>query len=149
MDAATFDLVEALGAERGRSLAIVERTGRQGEMTPLHVHPEDELVHVLEGALTLFVDDERIRLEAGDAFEAPRATPHTLVVESREARYLSATLARSATRYEDFLRAVAVPSHASSWEVSGDASRLAAIAAPNGIEVLGAPGAAVTRRVEG
>ena len=149
MDAATFDLVETLGAERGRSLAIVERTGRQGEMTPLHVHPEDELVHVLEGALTLFVDDERIRLEAGDAFEAPRATPHTLVVESREARYLSATLARSATRYEDFLRAVAVPSDASSWEVSGDASRLAAIAAPNGIEVLGAPGAAVTRRVEG
>jgi quercetin dioxygenase-like cupin family protein len=149
MDAAMLAFVEALGAERGRSLAVVERTGRQGEMTSLHVHPEDELVHVLEGALTLFVADERIRLEAGDAFAAPRASPHTLVVESSEARYLSATLARSATRYEDFLRAVAVPSDASSWEESGDASRLAAIAAPNGIDVLGAPGAAVTRRVEG
>ena len=118
-------------------------------MIPLHVHPEDEVVHVLEGVLTLFVDEERIRLEAGDSFVAPRAIPHTLGVESRDARYLSATLARSATRYEDFLRAVAVPGEASSWEESGDASRLAAIAAPNGIEVLGAPGAAVTRRVEG
>ena len=112
-------------------------------MTPLHVHPEDEVLYVLEGALTLFVNDERVRLEAGDAFTAPRAIPHTLVVDSREVRYLSATLARSATRYEDFLRAVAVPGEesSSSWQESGDASRLAAIAAPNGIGVLGEPGA--------
>jgi quercetin dioxygenase-like cupin family protein len=150
MDDATFDLVEALGADRGRSFAVVERTGRQGEMTPLHVHPEDELVYVVEGALTLFVNEEPVRLDAGDAFLAPRAIPHTLGVESRAVRYLSATVARSATRYEDFLRAVAVPGEASSWKESGDASRLAAIAAPNGIEVLGGPGAlAVTRRVEG
>jgi hypothetical protein len=65
-------------------------------------------------------------------------------------RYLSATVARSAARYEDFLRAVAVPAETSSWEKSGDSSRLAAIAAPNGIDVLGGPGAvSVTRRVEG
>lgn len=112
-------------------------------MAPLHVHPEDELVYVVEGALTLLVNGESVRLEAGDAFAALRATPHTLVVESREVRYLSATVVRSATRYEDFLRAVAVPGEASSlsWEESGDASRLAAIAAPNGIDVLGGPGA--------
>jgi hypothetical protein len=99
-------------------------------------------VYVVEGALTLFVNDESVRLEAGDAFAA-RATPHTLIVESREVRYLSATVARSAARYEDFLRAVAVPAEASSlsWEESGDASRPAAIAAPNGIDVLGGPGA--------
>lgn len=141
-DAAILALVRAADAERGRSLAVVERTGRKGEMTPLHVHSEDEVVYLLEGALTLFLDDESIRLEAGDAFTAPRATPHTLVVESRDVRYVSATVARSASRYEDFLRAVAVPAEApcSSWEQSGDASRLAAIAAPNGIDVLGGPG---------
>jgi cupin domain len=116
-------------------------------MTPLHVHPEDEVVQVVEGALTLFVNDEPVQLEAGDAFAAPRAIPHALVVESREVRYLSATVARSAARYEDFLRAVAVPAEASSasWEESGDASRLAAIAEPNGIEVLGPPGYAPGR----
>jgi hypothetical protein len=31
-----------------------------------------------------------------------------------------------------------------SWQESGDASRLAAIAAPNGIDVLGEPGAVGT-----
>jgi quercetin dioxygenase-like cupin family protein len=144
-DAALLALVRAADAKRGRSLAIVERTGRRGEMTPLHVHPEDEVVHVVEGALTLFVNDESVRLVAGDAFAAPRATPHTFVVESQEVRYLSATVARSAARYEDFLRAVAVPAEGSSlsWEESGDAARLAAIAAPNGIDILGGPGAVV------
>jgi quercetin dioxygenase-like cupin family protein len=144
-DAALLALVRAADAKRGRSLAIVERTGRRGEMTPLHVHPEDEVVQVVEGALTLFVNDESVRLVAGDAFAAPRATPHTFVVESQEVRYLSATVARSAARYEDFLRAVAVPAEGSSlsWEESGDAARLAAIAAPNGIDILGGPGAVV------
>lgn len=112
-------------------------------MTPLHVHPEDEVVYVVEGALTLFVKDEPVRLEAGGSFAASRGIPHTLVVESREARYLSATIARSAARYEDFLRAVALPAEgwSRSWQESGDASRLAAIAAPNGIGVLVEPGA--------
>jgi quercetin dioxygenase-like cupin family protein len=136
-------LVRASDGKRDRGLAVVARTGRRGEMSPLHVHPEDEVVYVVEGALTLFVDDEPVRLVAGDSFAAPREIPHTLVVESREARYLSATVARSAARYEDFLRAVAVPSEGSSlsWQESGDASRLSAIAAPNGIDVLGEPGA--------
>jgi quercetin dioxygenase-like cupin family protein len=145
-DAAVLALVRATDAKRGRSLAVVERMGRHGEMTPLHVHPEDEVVYVVEGALTLFVEDEPVRLEAGDSFAAPRGIPHTLVVESREVHYLSATAARSAARYEDFLRAVALPAEGSplSWQESGDSSRLAAIAAPNGIAVLGAPGAVVS-----
>jgi quercetin dioxygenase-like cupin family protein len=141
-DTAVLVLVRATDAKRGRSLAILEQTGRRGEMTPLHVHPEDEVVYVIEGALTLFVNDEPVRLVAGDSFAAPPGIPHTLVVESREVRYLSATVARSAARYEDFLRAVALPAEGSSrsWQESGDASRLAAIAASNGIDVLGEPG---------
>ena len=112
-------------------------------MTPLHVHPEEEVVYVVEGTLTLLVKDEPVTLEAGNSVAAPRGVPHTLVVESREVRYLSGTVARSAPRYEDFLRAVAVPAEESSlsWQESGDASRLSAIAAPNGIDVLGEPGA--------
>jgi quercetin dioxygenase-like cupin family protein len=147
-DAVVLALVRAADAKRGRSLAVVERMGRQGEMTPLHVHPEDELVYVVEGALTLFVNDEAVRLQAGDSFVAARGIPHTLVVESREVRYLSATVARSVARYEDFLRAVALPAEgsSSSWQESDDASRLAAIAAPNGIDVLGEPGAVPSSR---
>jgi quercetin dioxygenase-like cupin family protein len=142
-DAAIVALARGADAKRGRSLAVVERIARRGEMTPLHVHPEDEVVYVVKGALTLFVNKEPVRLVAGDSFAAPRGIPHTLVVESQDVRYLSATVARSAALYEDFLRAVAIPAEgsSSSWEESGDASRLAAIAAPNGIDVLGEPGA--------
>ena len=44
------------GEESNGTLAIVELSGRQGDMPPLHVHHrEDETFVVLEGALTLFL----------------------------------------------------------------------------------------------
>jgi hypothetical protein len=99
------------------------------------------VVHVVEGEMTLMVDRERIELRVGDVYAAPRATPHALVVESERARYVSATVVWSAARYEDFLRAVAipVPDSAKAWDEGGDASRLSALAAPNGIEILDGP----------
>jgi quercetin dioxygenase-like cupin family protein len=140
-EAAITALASKPPSARAGRLAVVERVGRRGEITPLHVHPEDEIVHVVEGAVTLMVDEERIELRVGDVYAAPQATPHALVVESERARYVSATVVRSATRYEDFLRAVAVPvpASAAAWDEGGDASRLAALAAPNGIEILDGP----------
>ena len=89
----------------------------------------------------LLVDGERIELRIGDVYATPLRTPHALVVESHRARYVSATVVRSAARYEDFLRAVAVPVPVSAavWHEGGDAARLAALAAPNGIEILDGP----------
>jgi quercetin dioxygenase-like cupin family protein len=127
-------------AERVGTLAVVERQGRRGETTPIHRHQEEEVVHVMEGALVLVVGEERIRLRAGETYSAPRATAHALVVASERARYVHATIVNSAGLYEDFLRAVAIPvegAHAA-WE-DGDATRLAALAAPNGIEILDGP----------
>ena len=140
-EAAITALASKPSSIRAGRLTVVERVGRRGEITPLHVHPEDEIVHVVEGAVTLMVDGERIELRVGDVYAAPKATPHALVVESRHARYVSATVVRSAARYEDFLRAVAVPVPASAqaWDEVGDASRLAALAEPNGIEILDGP----------
>jgi quercetin dioxygenase-like cupin family protein len=122
-------------AERGGTLAVVEQRGRRGEMTPVHRHSQDEVVHVMEGALVLVVGEERVHLRPGKTYSAPRATAHALVVESEKARYVNATVVRSAARYEDFLRAVAIPGEGAqaAWE-EGDAGRLAALAAPNGIE---------------
>ncbi len=140
-ETAVIALASKPGSERSGRLAIVERTGRHGERTPLHMHPEDEIVHVVEGAVTLLVDGERIELRIGDVYAAPQRTPHALVVESHQARYVSATVVRSAARYEDFLRAVAVPVPVSAavWHEGGDAARLAALAEPNGIEILDGP----------
>jgi quercetin dioxygenase-like cupin family protein len=137
--AITSLMSETVG-ERAGTLAVVERTGRRGEMTPIHRHPHDEVVHVVEGALALVVGKERIAIRAGETYTAPRATPHAVVVESERARYMHATVVKSAGLYEDFLRAVAIPvedAHAA-WE-DEDFSRLAALAAPNGIEIIDGP----------
>jgi quercetin dioxygenase-like cupin family protein len=100
------------------------------------------VLFVLEGAVTARIGEEPVRVGAEEALLAAEGIPHALRIDSEEARYFSATIARSAARYEDFLRATAVPAEAppDSWEESGDALRLAALAAPNGIEVLGPPG---------
>ena len=127
-------------AERAGTLAVIERKGRRGEMTPIHRHPQDEVVHVVEGALAIVVGEQRIRLRAGETYSAPRATAHALVVESAQARYMNATVVKSAALYEDFLRAVTIPAEGgdAAWK-DGDFARLAALAAPNGIEVLDGP----------
>lgn len=140
-ETAVMALASKPESQRSGRLAIVERIGRRGEMTPLHMHPEDEIVHVIEGAVTLVVDGERIELRVGDVYATPLRTPHALVVESHRSRYVSATVVRSAARYEDFLRAVAVPVPVSAavWREGEDAARLAALAEPNGIEILDGP----------
>lgn len=131
-------LLAALEAHAGsRQLAVVERTGRRGEMPPLHRHDEDEAFHVLEGVLTLYAGGEPVRLEAGRTFVAPRGGPHTHVVETERARYRVATFAASVSRYEDYLRAVApAPAVPNAEEIAA----LSAIAAASGITVLGPPG---------
>jgi quercetin dioxygenase-like cupin family protein len=129
------------GATGAGNLVVVERTGRRGEATPVHVHPEPEVLYVVEGAVTAHIGAVPVRVRAEQTLLAPEGVPHALRIDSDEARYVSATIAPSAARYEDFLRATALPADVppSSWEESGDALRVAALAAPNGIEVLGPP----------
>jgi quercetin dioxygenase-like cupin family protein len=138
--ALTALVTQSAAEDRTGSLAVVERKGRRGEMTPIHRHPQDEVVHVMEGALVLVVGEERIHLRAGETYAAPRATPHAVVVESERARYMHATIVKSAGLYEDFLRAVTIPAEGAraAWE-DEDAARLAALAAPNGIEIVDGP----------
>jgi uncharacterized cupin superfamily protein len=120
---------------------VVESTLRHGEMPPLHTHGEDEAFYVLEGSMTVHIGDRSVRLEAGDAMVARRELAHTHQAESGRVRYLSMTFARSLGRYEDFLRAVAVPrTHARDWSRDDEAA-VAGIAGANGIAVLGPPGA--------
>lgn len=139
-EAALTALMSSSAQGQAGRLAVVERTGRRGEMTPIHRHPQDEVIHVMEGALVLVVGEERIQLRAGETYSAPGATAHALVVESEKARYVHATVVRSAARYEDFLHAVAVPvgDARATWEEE-DAARLEALAAPNGIEIVDGP----------
>lgn len=129
------------GSASGRSLAVVERTLRGGEVTPLHAHDMPEALHALGDGLAVFVGGEEVELAAGETVIAPAGIPHSVRALRGPVRYLAGSLVRSVSRYEDFLRAVAPPlERAADWTESDDAFRLAALAAENGIAVLAAPG---------
>jgi quercetin dioxygenase-like cupin family protein len=82
--------VKASGAETADAFSQIEIDGPRGDATPRHLHHnEDETYYVLEGEVTLFVGDERIDLHAGDFCFAPRGIPHTSIVRSERARYLT------------------------------------------------------------
>jgi quercetin dioxygenase-like cupin family protein len=124
---------------RATSVAVVDRTIREGEMPPLHLHDEDEVLRVVEGSMTAYVGDEVVALAAGDELLAPAGVPHTYVATSPRARYLAAAAVPSVARYEDFLRAVARPAPCGAG--AEEPAAVEAIAAAAGVTVLGAPGA--------
>ena len=82
--------VKAGGAETGNAFAQIESFDPRGTATPLHVHHnEDEAFYVVEGEVTVLAGGERIDLGAGDYLFAPRDVPHTTIVTSESARYIT------------------------------------------------------------
>jgi quercetin dioxygenase-like cupin family protein len=72
---------------------------RAGDDPPIHTHTrEDETIYVLDGAITAFVGDERIEVEAGSYAALPKDVPHGLTVRGEEARLL-VTLAPAGAEY--------------------------------------------------
>jgi quercetin dioxygenase-like cupin family protein len=69
--------------------AVVEWHVRAGDEPPIHTHTrEDEALYVLDGAITAFVGDQRIDVEAGSYAALPKDVPHGLTVRGEEARLL-------------------------------------------------------------
>lgn len=130
----------AAGAGSG-ALGIVELTGPQGDMPPLHVHHrEDETFLVLEGELSLFLPGAAVRLGPGEAFLAPRGIAHAYRVESATARYLAISTPGG---FASFVEGVSVPADADGLPPAGlpvDMPALLAAAEAHGIEILGPPG---------
>lgn len=137
-------LVEELAAERGKlapraSLTMLEQTAGRGEMPPLHVHDEPEAYRVDEGTLLLFAGGACVRLETGRSAVVPAGVPHAHRTETAHARYVVASFVRAPEAYAAFLEAIAPPDAA---DVEPDESDrvVEALAAENGIRVLGPPG---------
>ena len=87
------------GEQSGGDWAVVEWRVRAGDEPPIHTHTrEDETVYVLEGAITAFVGDQRIDVEAGSYAALPKDVPHGLTVRGDEARLL-VTLAPAGAEY--------------------------------------------------
>ena len=70
--------------------ALLEQIAPYGAASPCHVHhKEDELIYVLDGTLTVYLDGLRRTLRGGTAVMLPRRREHAFVVESAEARLLT------------------------------------------------------------
>lgn len=73
-------------------ISVLEHHARRGDSPPLHVHcDEDEIFHVLEGEVRYRVGEAERLACVGDILLAPKGIPHTYLIQSSEARMLTAT----------------------------------------------------------
>jgi quercetin dioxygenase-like cupin family protein len=77
------------GEQSGGDWAVVELRVRAGDEPPLHTHTrEDETLYVLDGAITAYVGDQTIEVEAGSYAALPNNLRHGFTVRGDEARLL-------------------------------------------------------------
>jgi len=107
-------LVIKVASERQSVVEYTSSAGFPGP--PLHIHPGfDEVFLVLEGHLTVRVDDEVSRLEPGSLAFVPGTIPHTFAnTEAEPVRFL---LLCAPGGFEDYFRAVAAGDEAAMAEV--------------------------------
>lgn len=75
--------------ESNGSLFVLEDMLVRGKTTPLHTHPHDELVYVLEGEVVCFSEGHERRASAGSMIFTPRGVEHAFTVLSETARMLA------------------------------------------------------------
>jgi quercetin dioxygenase-like cupin family protein len=77
------------GHQSGGDWAVIEWRVRAGAEPPMHTHTrEDETLYVLEGAMTAYVGDEKIDVEAGSYAALPKNVPHGFTVRGEQVRLL-------------------------------------------------------------
>ena len=69
-------IVKANAEQTGGAFALIDNVGPPGD-SPFHVHQnEDEAFYVLEGEITVYVGDEKIKADPGTWVYGPREVPH-------------------------------------------------------------------------
>lgn len=134
-----LDTFKATAATTGGLFGLKESLAKRGGGPPLHVHEhEDEACYVLEGEITFFVGDEVIPVSAGTWLYLPRRIPHTLRIESDEARMLWLVVPGG---FESFFTETFPPVTAGSSPggEQPDVERMAEAAARFGVTILGPP----------
>ena len=132
--------VKAGGAETGHAFSQIENFDPRGSATPLHVHHnEDEAFYVVEGEVAVLIGGERIDLGPGDYLFAPRDVPHTTLVTSESARYLTTI---SPAGLEELFVELGVPVADGEQPVEGAMPPMPEVArrfGAYGVEILGPP----------
>lgn len=133
-------------ADAPDGLCVMEHHLPFGDSPPTHVHRnEDEVFHVLEGAVRVRVGARETLALAGDTLVGPKGVPHSYRVESPEgARVLVMTVGPD---FEGMVRAFGRPAEAegrpAAVEVTPEmAEALAQVCLKHNIELVGPPLAA-------
>ncbi|MDQ6774390.1 MAG: cupin domain-containing protein [Candidatus Dormibacteraeota bacterium] len=79
---------KATEKETGGAFILFEAVMSRGKVTPLHTHPCDETMIVLEGELLVHVQGEEYVVREHGVLMAPRGVPHAFMVTSQTARML-------------------------------------------------------------
>lgn len=110
-------------------LTLVEYTSDDSEWVPLHAHPWDEFVYVLEGEMEFVVGGVNGSGGAGTIQALPRGVPHTVRVPAGSARYLMITVGAPSA---DFLREIG-----QAYAEGAALERLVEVAQRHGVRLAG------------
>ena len=132
--------VHATGDDTDGRQSVVEMHQPEGHVTPEHVHEEtDEMLHVVEGSLTTYMDGTTREVTAGGTIVLPRGEPHALVAEEPSVVLVVTT----PSGFGEFVIAAGeptddetVPTPPPSDEAVG---RVHDVAPDHGIEIVGPP----------
>ncbi len=138
-------VVKVAQADARGLCSLIELSGANGDMPPLHRHvQDDEIFYILAGRATFYAGQEVIDARPGDTVFAPRGVAHTYRVTSGDgARWLVLT---SPGDFEPFVVAASVPAERrtlpppSEPPTQHEVEQMTALAAEHGIEILGPPG---------
>jgi len=61
----------------GREVIQVRVDFDAGYVAPMHTHPGEEIIYVLEGTLEYEIGGQKSKVKAGDVLFVPAGTPHT------------------------------------------------------------------------
>src|SRR5215208_6887415 len=126
----TLVLVKATGEQTGGAFGLIDNVLPAGFASPYHVHR-------IEGEMTFYVGDERVKAGAGAFVYGPRGVPHGFAVEgTAPARIL---LQNYPAGFEGFPVEVGEPAKELTIPPAEppDMEKLMAIAAKYDIEILG------------
>ena len=94
------------GEATGGRFAVIEFLFPKGASPPLHSHPQDETFYILDGEVTVWVEDKPRHCRPGATAFAPSGTPHSFRVESDTARML---VLSTPAGIEHYVRALSEP----------------------------------------
>jgi quercetin dioxygenase-like cupin family protein len=131
-------IMKATNEHTGGAFGLIDHVLPVGFASPYHMHRnEDESFYVLEGEMTFYVGEERVKAESGAFVYGPREVPHGFEVEgTAPARML---LLNTPAGFERFTVEAGEPAKELTIPPATppDMDKLMAIAAKYAIEILG------------